>query len=101
MARSITIRQIDRSRPGRTFFRVEDQAGGRSEVEVPADTLAELRAWVRQQFDERDDFLLALALAAYFARDPDLSNPSLILNRTLTVDLTGRLNYPDSVLRVS
>jgi hypothetical protein len=100
VARSITVRGIDR-RPDRTYFRVEDQSGSRSEVEVSVNTLAELKDWVKSRFGEADEFLLAVALAVYFARDPDGTNPGVIVGRTLTLDLTGRINYPDAVVRVS
>lgn len=96
MARSITIKSIDR-RSDRTYIRV-----GKSEIEVPCTTKAELREWVRQQFDVADDeFLLRLFLAIYLARDPELTSPNSIVGRTLTFDPAGRLNYPDSVVRVS
>ena len=92
MARSITIKAIDR-RADRTYIRV-----GKDEIEVPGDAEA-LKAWIRLRFDEKD--LLALGLAVYLARDPTLANPSLIVGKTLTLDLAGRVNYPDSVVRVS
>lgn len=92
MARSITIKAIDR-RADRTYIRV-----GKEEIEVPGN-LADLKAWIRQQFDEKD--LLAIALAVYLARDPDMSNPSLIVGRTITLDLAGRVNHADAVVRVS
>lgn len=92
MARSITIRSIDR-RADRTYIRY-----GKDEVEVPGD-LDALRAWIRQQFDEKD--LLALALAVYLARDPNMTNPAQIVGRTITLDLAGRINIADAVLRVS
>jgi len=93
MARSITIRSIDR-RQGRTYIRV-----GKSEVEIPGG-LPEVKEWVRQQFEESDEKLLALALACYFARDPDATNPSQIVGRTITINLAGRLDLANAVLRV-
>lgn len=95
MARSITIQSIDR-RAGVTYINL----AGKHQVEIPGNVEA-LKAWIRSQFSEQDDLLLAIALAAYLARDPDLTNPGMIVGRTLTIDLAGRLNYPDSVLRVS
>lgn len=92
MARSITIRSIER-RADRTYIRV-----GKEEIEVPG-TVTELRQWIRSQFDENQ--LLALALAVYLARDPDLSNPGMIVGRTVTLDLVGRVNHADAVLRIA
>lgn len=96
MARSFIIKAIER-RADKTYIRV-----GKSEVEIPCETKAELREWVRQQLDvDNEEKLLALALAIYFARDPEMTNPASIVGRTFTFDPAGRLNYPDSVVRVS
>lgn len=35
------------------------------------------------------DLVKLLDLASWFARDPDGSNPNIILNKTLTIDLTA------------
>lgn len=95
VARSITISDIDR-RADKTYVRV-----GRHEIELPVTDIAGLRQWVREQFDETEEKLLAIALACLLARDPNLTNPAQIVGRTITLDLTGRVNYPDSVFRVS
>jgi hypothetical protein len=95
MARSITIRAIDR-RADRTYVRV-----GSSEIEIPASSAEELKAWIRAQFDDSDERMLAFALAMWISRNPDLSNPGQIVGRTFTLDFAGRVNYPDSVVRVS
>jgi hypothetical protein len=94
MARSITIKAIDR-RADRTYIRV-----GKSEIELHVTTIAELREWVRQQFEESDEKILALALACLFARDPNLTNPNQIVGRTITLNLSGTVNTAGAVLRV-
>lgn len=94
MARSVTIRAIDR-RAGKTYIRY-----GKSEVEI-AGGLQEVKDWARAHLPDTDDALAALAIAMYLARDPDATNPGQIVGRTVTLDMTGRVNYPDSVLRVS
>ena len=95
MAKSIVIRDIDR-RQNVVYVRV-----GKTEYEIPASNLAEFRQWVRDQFDETEKSIVALALAALLARDPNLTNAAQLVGRTITLDLTGRVNYPDSVFRVS
>lgn len=95
MARSITIRSIDR-RADRAYVRV-----GKSEIEIPANNAEELKAWVREQFNDSDERMLAFALAMWIARNPDLSSPQQIVGRTFTLDFAGRVNYPDAVVRVS
>lgn len=92
MARSLTIRAIDR-RSDRTYIRV-----GKDEHEIPGDADA-LKGWIRERFGEEQ--LLALSLAVWLARDPDMSNPGMIVGRTATIDLAGRVNHADAVFRVS
>jgi hypothetical protein len=94
MARSLTIKAIDR-RADRTYIRFGD-----SEIEIHGSTLADVRQWVREQFEESDEKLLALALACYFARDPDVLNPAQIVGRTVTLNLQGRVDLANGILRV-
>lgn len=96
MARSITIKAIDR-RANKVYVRV-----GKAETEIAASSVAEFREVVRQRISELDDdLLLFLSLAAYLARDPTMANPSQLVGRTATLDLAGRVNYPDSVFRIA
>lgn len=92
MAKSLTIKSIDQ-RADRTYIRI-----GKTEIEVPG-SKAELKAFVRSRFSEED--LLALALAAWMARDPELNNPNALVGKTITLDLGGRVNYADAILRIA
>lgn len=97
MARSTTITAFERNVARNcTYIRV-----GRSEIEIPAADLPGIRQWIREQFDELDETLVAIAMACWLARDNNFSTPNQMVGRTITLDLQGRLNYPDSVFRVS
>lgn len=92
MARTIRIKAIDH-RDDRTFVRV-----GKEEIEIPGDR-AELRQWIRQQFDE--EAVLALALACYLRRHPNLDNPAFLVGKQVTLDLSGRVDLPNAVVRIA
>lgn len=74
---------------------------GKSHIEVCGKTKADLRQWIREQFRENDDFLLALALAAWIKRDPQLDAPETVVGKTITLDLDGNLNTVDGIVRVT
>lgn len=92
MAKSLTIRQIE-TRGDVTYVRV-----GKHEEEINGGA-AGLKRWIRERFDEEQ--LLALGMACWLARDPDLSNPAMVVGRTITLDLAGKVNYADGVIRIS
>lgn len=94
MAKSLVISAIDRQ-GSKTYIR-----HGNTEVEIDGG-LPGVKEWVRSQIRENEETLLAIALAAYFARDPNITNPAQLVGKTVTLDLTGRINYPDSVLRIA
>ena len=86
MPKSLTIKSIDRQ-ADRTYIRV-----GKTEIEIPCRTKAELREWVRSRLDLSDDeTVLALALSVYFARDPEMINLGQIVGKTITLDASKSL----------
>jgi hypothetical protein len=94
MARSITISSIARVN-GTSYITV-----GKRVIEIPGGESG-IKDWIRAQFPDADESLLALGLAAYLARDPNMTNPGIIVGKTLTLDLQGRLTNPDAVLKVT
>lgn len=95
MAKSIRIKSIDQ-RGEYWHIRV-----GKSHIEIPGKNKAALRQWIREQFRESDDFLLALGLAAWIERDPQMDSPDIVVGKTITLDLTGNLSQADGIVRVS
>lgn len=95
MARSVTIDSVKRQN-GKVYIRF-----GKSELEIPAASVAEFREWVREQFDETDEFIVKFALAMLLARDPNLTNPGIIVGKTITLNLQGSVNGTNPVVKVS
>lgn len=95
MAKSIRIKSIEQ-RGEDWHIRV-----GKSHIEIPGKSKAALRQWIREQFRESDDFLLALGLATWIERDPQMDSPDIVVGKTITLDLTGNLSQADGIVRVS
>lgn len=95
MARSVTIKSITR-RAGVTYVTV-----GKTQWEIPGG-LPELKDWVRARVSEADaDFLAALVLAVWLARDPTAANPGQVEGRTARLDLqAGNVSAVGALLRI-
>ena len=95
MARSLVISAIDRQ-GAKTYIR-----WGNHEAEIDGG-LPGVKQWVREQIREADEVLVALALEAYFARDPNLTTPAQLVGKTVTLDLAaGKVSYADALLRIT
>lgn len=75
------------------------RAGGKGYVrfsdgtEMEFDSVADVRREVRQYANgEATEFLKMLMLAKWLDANPNLNNPALIANRTLTIDLSLAAN---------
>ena len=95
MARSVTINKITR-RAGVTYITV-----GKTQHEISGG-LQELKDWVRSRVSEADsEFLTALVLAVWLARDPQADTPGQVEGRTATLDLAaGNISAAGALLRI-
>lgn len=73
---------------------------GKSEVEIPGGK-REFRQWIKEQFSDADELLLAIALACHVEREPQLKELDSLAGKTITLDLSGNLSSVDGIVRVS
>lgn len=87
MATSITCQNIRRVN-GRGYVRFSDKS------ELEFDSVADVRQRVRQYVQSGDvqEFLKMIALAKWLQVNPTLDNPSLLIGRTVTIDLDAAAN---------
>lgn len=84
MARSVTIRDISRSRGIWTI------QSGKDGFEVPGN-IADLRRWARDKVRSIDkDTLAAILLMQHMQTDPQLDNVAAIIGQEFTLTLGGQ-----------
>jgi hypothetical protein len=87
MAKSTKIVKVDRRGARCTLVRVRS-AGYKNEIEVPGG-MAEFREWIRERVKENEEFLVAIGLAQWLAKNPGSTDFSGIEGKTISIDLTA------------
>lgn len=95
MARSVRIKSIEQR--GK-YWRIHY---GKSVVEIPGKNKAALKRWIREQLEDSDELILAISLAAWIRRDPELMSPETVVGKTGILDLEGNLDSVDGIVRLS
>jgi hypothetical protein len=85
MARQARITKIDRR--GARCTLVTGRSGGEKFQFEIAGGMQEFREWIREQIKESPEFLVALGLAQWLAKNPGSTDFSGIEGKTISIDL--------------